>query len=117
MMHTGSSHLRASQILRNYKSSFAQSRAATTAKISRKPLNDAKLETVEMLKLVRREPEELQKLLRACQNDGFFYVKLLDFDNGRLLNDWRNIVHLMQPWFRRPLAEKMKYQHGTVLNG
>ena len=77
----------------------------------------AHLKTINLVKLMTRDPSELNKLLEACQTDGFFYLGLTSLDKQSLLGDWRELLSLVEKWFNQPLDNKMKYHLGTVLHG
>jgi hypothetical protein len=52
----------------------------------------AQLEAVNYSRLRQREGQELSKLIRACQNDGFFYLDLTNVDDEQMLRDWGNML-------------------------
>ncbi|KAI0966531.1 putative 2OG-Fe(II) oxygenase family oxidoreductase [Xylaria arbuscula] len=64
------------------------------------------LQTIEFDKLVSNEPKEVQKLLKCCQDDGFFYLDLRGIDGRRTLDDKQRLLDLMRRFFGSSLEEK-----------
>ncbi|KAF2685014.1 2OG-Fe(II) oxygenase family oxidoreductase [Lentithecium fluviatile CBS 122367] len=77
----------------------------------------ARLKTVDLSGLRSRELSETGALLRACEEDGFFYLDIRRVNNAQMIKDWMLIQSLMQPWFARPFHDKMRYHCGTFLHG
>lgn len=64
------------------------------------------LETMNFSRLLSQEPAEINKLLRCCQEDGFFYLDLEDIDGKRMLEDHQRLLALMRRFFNSPHDEK-----------
>jgi isopenicillin N synthase-like dioxygenase len=65
----------------------------------------ANLHTIRYQKLLDNEPQELSRLLNACQTDGFFY---LDLRSASLLLDlYRNLMTLTEKYFDQPVESKL----------
>ena len=77
----------------------------------------AKLRTVNYNGLLTRDQSEIQKLLTACQQDGFFFLDLNCQETQGVLSDWKKVLPLVNTWFDKPFEEKMKHHHGTILHG
>ena len=84
------------------------STAARTATIDGHEIEIASLETIDYGRLAAREPDEIEKLLKACQMPGFFY---LDFQSGpakELIADIPNIYAASKQYFDQPQEVKLK---------
>lgn len=82
--------------------------ASQTATIDGHEIDVASLETINYGRLSAQEPAEVEKLLRACQMPGFFY---LDFQHGpaeELITDVREIYAVSKQYFDQPQEVKMK---------
>lgn len=55
--------------------------------------------------------------MRACENEGFFYLDLNDWESGKMLEDLDIATRLMRLWFEKPLEEKMKNHSDDDCNG
>jgi len=80
-------------------------------------LASARLETLDFRKLLQRDQFELSKLLKACQQQGFFYLDPADLNSPRGFNDRLEAISVAQKWFDRPLEEKMKVHQDSVTKG
>lgn len=84
------------------------STAARTATIDGHEIDVASLEIINYGRLAAKEPAEVEKLLKACQMPGFFY---LDFQNGsakELIADVPDIYAVSKQYFDQPQEVKMK---------
>lgn len=79
--------------------------------------NTAHLETLSFAKLASKDKTELNRLLDACQQQGFFYLDLADSRASQDLDDRRKALSLTQVWFDRPTEEKMKLYQDSVTKG
>lgn len=70
------------------------------------------METISFDRLLSQEPEEVEKVVRCCENQGFFYLDLQGIDGRRYLKDQENTLDLMQRFFNSPLD--MKNQFGLI---
>jgi hypothetical protein len=78
------------------------------------------LETIDFSRLLSQEPEELEKLLRCCQTQGFFYLDLQGLDGRRILHDEQQLLHVMREFFSQTAETKMEIglpsqSHGLVV--
>lgn len=64
------------------------------------------LETVDFSRLLSQEPEEVQRLLRCCQTQGFFYLDLQGLDGRRILDDEQKLLQVMRDSFNQPTKTK-----------
>lgn len=76
----------------------------------------ARLETLCFSKLASKDPVELEKLLRACQQQGFFYL-LADSDASDAIGNRLKALCKTKAWFDRPTEEKMKLYQDSVTKG
>ena len=58
--------------------------------------------------LLNGDKSELANLLSACEEHGFFYLDLRDWESGRMLQTLEATWRIMKQWFDQPLAEKLK---------
>jgi isopenicillin N synthase-like dioxygenase len=65
----------------------------------------ANLHTILYQKLLDDEPQELSRLLKACQTDGFFYLDL--HSASPLLGLYRNLMTLTEKYFDQPVESKL----------
>lgn len=65
----------------------------------------ATLHTVVYQKLLDNEPEELSRMLKACQTDGFFYLDLQGA--SPLLDLYPNLMTLTEKYFDQPVKTKL----------
>lgn len=78
----------------------------------------ANLETIDLSRLLSRAPDEISKLLQACQAHGFFYLDLQTCDLGRQVVDGeQKVTKFMENYFDQPLDKKMKDDRGSVGHG
>ncbi|KAE8357856.1 hypothetical protein BDV27DRAFT_78097 [Aspergillus caelatus] len=69
-------------------------------------LSIAPLPTIDYARLEAKDVEETQRLLDACKIYGFFY---LNFKNiGTILDDWQQVLRIMEKYFSQDLMTKMK---------
>lgn len=78
--------------------------------------NTASLETLCFSKLACKDQGELEKLLRAFQRQGFFYL-LADADAARAVDSRIRALCMTKAWFDRPTDEKMKLYQDSVTKG
>ncbi|KAJ5370010.1 uncharacterized protein N7496_006102 [Penicillium cataractarum] len=64
------------------------------------------LEIINFSRLLSQEQTEIKKLLRCCQDAGFFYLDLEDIDGKRMLEDHQRLLALMRRFFNSPHDEK-----------
>lgn len=68
----------------------------------------AQLDTIVFTKLLDRDPEQVRKLMSACENVGFFYLDISDHYSASMLNNLENLNAVMRKWFAQPEAKKRK---------
>lgn len=79
--------------------------------------NTAYLETLSYAKLAGKDQNELSRLLKACQQQGFFYLDLVGFSASQALEDRQKALAETKEWFDRPTEEKMKLYQDSVTKG
>merc|ERR1712000_261113 len=67
------------------------------------------MQTIDFSRLLSQEPEELEKLLKCCQDEGFFYIDLQGIDGRRFLDDQQETLKLMNKFFDSPLEVKNEF--------
>lgn len=69
-------------------------------------LSIAPLPTIEYARLEAKDVDETQRLLDACKIYGFFYLNLKNI--GTILDDWQQVLRIMEKYFSQDLMTKMK---------
>ncbi|KIX92182.1 uncharacterized protein Z520_12063 [Fonsecaea multimorphosa CBS 102226] len=80
----------------------------------------APIATISLAKILGRDPEETQKVLKACQTYGFFYLDLTDAPTGKtLLSESEELLNLSAEAFNLSDEEKQEFalQKGVSLYG
>ncbi|PVH96967.1 Clavaminate synthase-like protein [Periconia macrospinosa] len=73
-------------------------------------LKTTHLETISLAKIQIGDGAEQDRMFEACKTWGFFYLHLLDSDQGRMLYEGsENIARASEHVFALPLEEKAKY--------
>jgi len=67
------------------------------------------MQTVDFSQLLSQEPEEIEKLVKCCQTEGFFYIDLQGIDGRRMLDDQQETLKLMNRFFDSPLDVKNEF--------
>ncbi|KAK6827421.1 2OG-Fe(II)oxygenase [Apiospora arundinis] len=67
------------------------------------------METLNFSKIICQEPEEVEKAVRICQTQGYFYIDLSGIDGRRLLEDQEKTLQMMHRFFEAPIEEKNQY--------
>jgi len=67
------------------------------------------MQTVDFSALLSQEPAEIEKLVKVCQTEGFFYIDLKGIDGRRILEDEKETLALMNRFFDSPLEVKNEY--------
>ncbi|KAI0009193.1 Clavaminate synthase-like protein [Xylariaceae sp. FL0662B] len=67
------------------------------------------METIDFGKLLSQEPAEVERVLRCCQTEGFFYLDLQGIDGRRMLEDQQDTLKLMYEFFGAPLEAKNEF--------
>lgn len=68
----------------------------------------ANLHTLNFTSLLSGDATEQANLLSACEDHGFFYLDLRNWDSGNMLRTLEDAWVVMKQWFDQPLEEKMK---------
>lgn len=67
--------------------------------------------------LLARDPKELSRFFSACENLGFFYLKLSSCSEGRaLLDEADNLFQVGEDLFELPVEEKTTYDFSKSQN-
>ena len=69
---------------------------------------EANLRVLSFSSLLNGDKSELANLLSACEEHGFFYLDLRDWESGRMLQQLEATWRIMKQWFDQPLGEKLK---------
>ncbi|KIL87875.1 2og-fe oxygenase family protein [Fusarium avenaceum] len=69
---------------------------------------EADLHVLNFCSLQRGDDSEKANLLAACEEHGFFYLDLRDWEFGEILDNLEEIWNIMKKWFDQPLQEKLK---------
>lgn len=81
------------------------------------PLKTANLAVLTFSKFIANDHAKLSKLVSACENEGFFYLDLHDWQSGKVIADLEIANTIMRDWFNKPLDEKMKNESHDDNNG
>ena len=78
----------------------------------------APLATIDLGRLIKRDEQEIARLLSACVTHGFFYLDLQTSDEGRrIMEAEQGVYRFMEDYFSRPLDVKMKDDRGHPTHG
>ena len=67
------------------------------------------METIDFGRLLSQEPAEIEKLVRCCQTEGYFYLDLQGIDGRRVLEDEQETLGVMHRFFEQPLEAKNEF--------
>ncbi|KAI1342270.1 Clavaminate synthase-like protein [Xylariaceae sp. FL0016] len=67
------------------------------------------MQTFDFSTLLSQEPGELERLVRCCQEEGYFYIDLMGIDGRRFLEDQQETLKLMHRFFESPLEAKNEF--------
>lgn len=79
------------------------------------PLPEAPLRVINWGRLKCNDAGERDKLLSACEGQGFFYLDL-SCDEA-FLKDWQAVLDFMAKYFHQDVAEKMKDDRQSDTHG
>jgi isopenicillin N synthase-like dioxygenase len=65
--------------------------------------------TINYSLLLSQDPAEVEKVLNACLEEGYFYLDLQSIDGGRMLGDEQETLKLMKRFFDAPIELKNEY--------
>lgn len=67
------------------------------------------METIDFGRLLSQEPAEIERLVRCCQTEGYFYLDLQGIDGRRILQDEQDTLGVMHRFFAQPLEAKNEF--------
>jgi isopenicillin N synthase-like dioxygenase len=67
------------------------------------------MQTVNYALLLSQDPAEVEKVTKACLEEGYFYLDLASIDGGRMLGDEQETLKLMKRFFDAPIEQKNEY--------
>lgn len=67
------------------------------------------MEIIDFSKLLSNEPTEIDRLVRSCQDTGYFYLDLRGIDGRRMVEDQQDTLKLMYRFFDAPLEAKNEF--------
>lgn len=67
------------------------------------------MQTVDYGLLLSQDPAEVEKVLNACLEDGYFYLDLQSIDGRRMLDDQQETLKLMKRFFEAPIEAKNEF--------
>lgn len=67
------------------------------------------MQTIDYGLLLSQDPAEVEKVLNACLEDGYFYLNLKNIDGRRMLADQQETLKLMHRFFQQPIEDKNQY--------
>lgn len=67
------------------------------------------METISFERLLSQEPAEIEKTVRCCETEGFFYLDLKGIDGRRYLEDQEKTLELMHRFFEAPSDAKNQF--------
>jgi isopenicillin N synthase-like dioxygenase len=59
--------------------------------------------------LLSQDPAEVDNVLKACLEDGYFYLDLQSIDGRRALSDQQETLKLMKRFFEAPIEQKNEF--------
>lgn len=67
------------------------------------------MQTINYGLLLSQDPSEVDKVVNACLEDGYFYLDLRGIDGRRMLADHQETLKLMKRFFDAPLEQKNEF--------
>jgi isopenicillin N synthase-like dioxygenase len=67
------------------------------------------MQTIDYGLLLSQDPAEVDKVLNACLEEGYFYLDLTSIDGRRMLGDQQETLKLMKRFFDAPIEQKNEY--------
>lgn len=67
------------------------------------------MRTVDYGLLLSQDPAEVDNVLKACIEDGYFYLDLSNIDGRRMLGDQQETLKLMHRFFEAPIEQKNEF--------
>ncbi|KAL5116006.1 hypothetical protein ACEQ8H_006124 [Pleosporales sp. CAS-2024a] len=67
------------------------------------------MQTINYALLLSQDPAEIEKVLSAATEEGYFYLDLQSIDGRRMLDDQQETLKLMKRFFDAPIEQKNEY--------
>lgn len=67
------------------------------------------MQTIDYGLLLSQDPGEVDRVVQACLEEGYFYLDLSGLDGRRTLADHAALLALMKRFFAAPIEEKNEY--------
>ncbi|KAI6785435.1 2OG-Fe(II) oxygenase-like protein [Emericellopsis cladophorae] len=67
------------------------------------------MQTIDYGRLLSHDPSEIDKLVSACTDEGYFYLDLQGIDGRRMLADQQETLRLMERFFAEPIEAKNEF--------
>lgn len=67
------------------------------------------MQTIDYGLLLSQDPAEVDKVLKACLEEGYFYLDLKNIDGRRMLDDADTTLDLMHRFFESPIEAKNEF--------
>jgi isopenicillin N synthase-like dioxygenase len=96
---------------------MSQFRLSGTSELDDNDPSIAALETIDFSLLAVKDVDEIDKLLKSCESDGFFYLNLEKGPAHQILVDLQAILRVMEEYFAQPLETKMKDDRRSNTHG
>jgi len=77
----------------------------------------AALQIFSFKKLLQKDPREIARLLKAGEEDGFFYLDLTSIESKGLWEDYQNVLSTMASFFDQPIETKLPFAYGSDIQG
>lgn len=82
-----------------------------------KDVRTADLTTIQFADLFDKSEVELQKLVKSCEKDGFFYLDLKSAGSEKFWKDLFEIDTITKKWFAQPAEVKLKTPTVSLAHG
>ncbi|KPM44142.1 hypothetical protein AK830_g2476 [Neonectria ditissima] len=77
----------------------------------------ADLQIINFANLFDKDDKEMEKLLKACDKDGFFYLDLQGAGSDKFWRDLNDVDRITKDWFTQPVGEKLKTPTVSLAHG
>lgn len=67
------------------------------------------MQTINYSNLLSQDPGEVDKVVNACIEEGYFYLDLKGIDGRRMLSDQKELQALMKRFFAEPIEKKNEF--------
>ncbi|KAL9941692.1 hypothetical protein ACHAO3_009175, partial [Verticillium nonalfalfae] len=74
-----------------------------------KPVPVWSMQTIDYGLLLSQDPGEIDKVVNACLEEGYFYLDLQGIDGRRMLSDQQETLKLMKRFFDAPIEAKNEF--------